>query len=136
MKKIILICSTLVFSLSFGQKNNSIEVKLLKLWNNKTANYIYGDENGTSKEVKNSVIKFYSCMVRHYKINPKDYTEFMTDKEFKEAIKNGNFPEGGNYTNAEKFSLNWLAYAQFNYGNRIEIQKIYPKCIKKSDIDY
>lgn len=136
MKKIIILCSTLLLNFYLGQKTNSIENKLNKIWNPKTANFIYGDENGINSDVKNSVIKFYSCMIKNYKINPKNYTEFMTDNEFNKAIKDGYFPNESQYFNAEKMSLNWRAYAQFNYGNRIEIQKKYPKCIKKSDIDY
>lgn len=137
MKKLISILAIFCFTFSFSQKTTAqIETKLNKLWNPKTANLIYGDENGATPEIKKSVIKFYTCMIKNYKINPKNFTEFMTNEEFKNAIKKGNFPEESETFNAEKLSFQWNAYGHLNYDARISIQKAYPKCIKKSDIDW
>lgn len=139
MKKIISLFTICIFTFSFSQKSTiEIEKKLNKLWNPNIANLIYGeDEKNTKPKIKKEVIKFYTCMVKNYNFNPKWSSEFMTEKELqKEIEKNQEFKKELMHTYAEFLSFHWNSYARLNYEHRIGNQKEYPKCIKKSDIDY
>ncbi|MDE5487311.1 hypothetical protein [Elizabethkingia meningoseptica] len=124
--KTLLLFSVLASTLAFGQSKKSYtKQELIKL--NKESYFPSVEGAGTDFD-------FYVCMQKNYKIDPKKYPEFMNKKEFDKKYPNtDDLQKTENY---ERTSLSFLAYGLSNYEYRSAIQKKYPKCIKKSSIDW
>lgn len=124
MKTLLLSLSFVFFSgLAFGQsKKNYTKQELTKMTNK---SYFPADPVAVS---------FYECMNKNYKKDPKKFPEFMSTKEFDKKYPNKTDIEKNNIF--ERESLHFRAYGLLNYQSRIGTQASYPKCIKKSDIDW
>ncbi|MCT3653649.1 hypothetical protein HZR02_17580 [Elizabethkingia anophelis] len=124
MKTLLLSISFVLFSgLAFGQsKKIYTKQELIKL--NKAS---YFPEEKIN-------IDFYLCMQKNYKIKPNDNPEFLSKKEFDK--KYPNTKEEERFSIYEKNSLSYNSFAKWDYVWRLENQKQFPKCIKKSEIDW
>lgn len=132
MKTLLLSLSFVLFSvLAFGQSKR--ENQLYSLFNKSGFKKYWGDGEFDNKSAK-AVAKFYSCLERNYKINPLDYPEFTPIKEFEKKNSNTNDIQKNDIL--KQSSLYYKAYGRLDYHGRLSIQETYPKCIKKSDIDW
>ncbi|AQX85893.1 hypothetical protein I6H88_03130 [Elizabethkingia bruuniana] len=124
--KTFLLLSVLASTLAFGQsKKIYTKQQLINL--NKISYFPSVEGAGTDFD-------FYVCMQKNYKLNPKKYPEFMSKQEFDKTFPNtDDFKKTETY---ERNSLSFRAYGLLNYERRSAIQQTYPKCIKKSDIDW
>ncbi|WP_407503457.1 hypothetical protein, partial [Elizabethkingia miricola] len=90
--------------------------------------------NQASYFPKEAKIDFYLCMQKNYKINPIENPEFLSKKEFDK--KYPNTKEYERFSIYEKHSLSFNSFAKQDYVWRIENQKAFSKCIKKSEVEW
>ncbi|MDE5515147.1 hypothetical protein KRE43_05525 [Elizabethkingia meningoseptica] len=90
--------------------------------------------NETSYFPKEANINFYLCMQKNYKVDPSKNPEFLSKKEFDKKYPNTKDTE--RFSVFQQNSLSYNSFAKWDYVWRLENQKQFPKCIKKSEIDW
>lgn len=129
--KTLLLNTLLISGIALGQSKR--ENQLYELFNKSAFKKYWGDGEFDKKGSK-QVVKFYACLEKNYKINPYNYPEFTSIKNFEKKHPNTNEIEKNDILKNE--SLYNQAYLILNYQRRIALYESFPKCIKKSDIDW
>ncbi|MCT4157010.1 hypothetical protein HZP35_18925 [Elizabethkingia anophelis] len=132
MKTLLLSLSLVFFSgLVFSQTKREKE-----LYNTfeKSAFKKYWGDGDFNKKSSLHVAKFYSCLEKNYKINPYKYAEFTSVKDFEKKYPNKSDIEKNDIL--KENSLYYKTYGILDYQRRISSYESFPKCVKKSDVDW
>ena len=110
----------LIYGLCLSQKLTS------KHFNLELSKEIYGDE---AKNLKPEILKFYNCIKSKY---PSTFKKSF----FPEVTKSKTFySKKTTDKTSTDYSLFWQSGGGSN-NRRLELQKTFPKCIKKENIDW
>ena len=121
MKKIITLSMLTFGTVIFAQKLTS------KDFNKELTTIIWGEEEANTME--ESILDFYNCILKKHpkKFIKNHYPEITPTKVF--------YAQKEEERSITDYSLMWNSGGG-DYQRRIAIQKYFPKCIKKSDIDW